>query len=145
MYYVLCCAMLCAMYCAMHAPYSYTLPCCAMCCTVLCVLYSVLCMLCRVYVISCLACSFPSESNLACRNKSKEDGRHQTRYLLFVRYYSARPLEACDRHVDLSLRHLVWEETVVRRCKTNTTTLCCGGLQFRHAASLYIASFPTMG
>lgn len=40
---------------------------------------------------------------------------HQTKDLLFVWYYSNCPLEAINRDLDLSLRHLVWEEVHVKQ------------------------------
>lgn len=48
---------------------------------------------------------------------SSPTGR-QTKDLLFVRYYGNCPVEAVDRDLDLSLRHLVWEEVLVKQGRT---------------------------
>ena len=45
---------------------------------------------------------------------STESGEQQCKDLMFVRYYASCPLEEADRELDLSLRHLVWEEISVK-------------------------------
>ena len=67
-------------------------------------------------------CGFLVQAHMLFQLKvsSKDNGQHHSRDLLFVRYYCTCPLEACYRHLDLSLQHLVWEEEIVQRSKTNT-------------------------